>query len=324
MATSLDATFFAFRKREKSGVLLGASVGFTVGMIVLLALFLGAMWGALAPMIGWYGEAMSAAGKNPEAMATMPPPAGIFMLIPATFLFLVFYFILLAAYEAACLKWMIRGESSGLLGLSLSADTWRVYATYWVWFGTVVAAYIGLFVVVLVTGAVGGLAGGESKSGAAAFVILGGVCAYLVAWLYAAVRLAPAAATSIGRGRFSFFSAWSATRGRFWALFGAFLLLIIIFFIASLVISSIFFSVVMGSVFANLDWAAAVNDPTAFQRAYLEAIMGMFANPTMIALYALFQLVNWALTLCFYVMFYGVNARAVVAALEEAKIAKAA
>jgi hypothetical protein len=51
---------------------------------------------------------------------------------------------------------------------------------------------------------------------------------YLVQYavlIFIGVRFAPAAATSIARRRFSFFDAWKVTRGRFWALFGSFFIL---------------------------------------------------------------------------------------------------
>ena len=41
----------------------------------------------------------------------------------------------MAAYEAACLRWMLRGEAPGLVGFTFDHDMWRVYGVYWCWVG---------------------------------------------------------------------------------------------------------------------------------------------------------------------------------------------
>jgi hypothetical protein len=69
------------------------------------------------------------------------------------------------------------------------------------------------------------------------------------------------------------------------------------------------------------------SDPTGFSAAYqaanLEAMQRMFTNPVSIALYCGGQIAFYAIAMVFYLMFYGVNARAVQVALEEGKLAHA-
>ena len=318
MAEPLNATFFAFRKREQSGVLLRASIGFAVGLILIFAVFAALLWQAFSPVIAWYGE-MMAAGGDPAAMEGMTPPVGILWLVAAEIPFLFFVFVLLAAYEAACHRWMIRGETGGgLLGLNLGADTWRVYATYWVWFGLFIALYIACLVVFF--GLIASLLGGGADPGVSGLIGFGAGVAIILALLYVCVRLAPAAATSVGRRRFAFFSAWTVSSGRFWALFGAFLLLFFINIVVSIVLSVLAFSVLFAGAFANLNMADAATDPNAFSQAYLEGLTQLFSSPTMIAMVAGYYLLAGAIGLLFYVLFYGVNSRAVQAALEEGKI----
>ncbi|GAM99535.1 hypothetical protein U91I_03189 [alpha proteobacterium U9-1i] len=324
MAESLDATFFAFRKREQSGVLTRAAVAFVIVGAALVAAFMFAMWGSISTVMGWYAQMLSAATQNPSAAPMIAPPAALFTLGPAYLLFIFAFFVLLAAFEAACLRWMVRGEAGGgFMGLSLGADTWRVYATYWVWFFSFIAGYLGLILMAIFLGGIGGAMGGESAAGGTIMIVMLACAAYLLAWLYVSVRLAPAAATSIGRGRFSFFKAWSVTSGRFWAIFGAFLLLAVIYIVAGTILSTIMFSVVMAGAFSNLDPTMAATNPDAFLQAYFTGIMSLFSNPTTIAVFVVFQLISWALYVVFYILFYGVNARAVEAALAEGKIERA-
>src|SRR5262245_13377452 len=235
---ALNATFFAFRKREKGGVLIGASIAYAVLTLAMLALFVWANWQGIVDYIGWITTFTQSAGKvdpsDSSAFAQMMmPPASVMGLGPSYFLLLLVTYVLFAAYEAACLRWMIRGETGGVFGLSLGADTWRVYFGYWVWFFLFIAAYIVFFVVTF--SMIGGMAvaaqGNPDAMGPGALIgfFLGVVLA--LAWLWFSVRLAPAAATSVARRRFAFFDAWKVSKGRFWGLFGAFLLIWIMYLV---------------------------------------------------------------------------------------------
>src|SRR6185503_18243215 len=62
MANPLNATFFAFRKREKGGVLTRASLGFLALAIVFLGAFIAVNYQSIGPIFGWYGQLISAAG----------------------------------------------------------------------------------------------------------------------------------------------------------------------------------------------------------------------------------------------------------------------
>lgn len=322
MAEPLNATFNAYRKRERSGVLLGAGLGFAIVMIAMIAVFGAAAWAVGGDVFTWYGEVMRASASGDQSqIANVAPPSGIFLFVPLYFLFLFCLFVALAAFEAACLRWMIRGEVSGFLGLNLGADTWRVYGTYWVWFGLFIAFYIGFAILAFMVGAAAVAA--DQSGGVAMVLALALPLAFCVALLIFAVRLAPAAATSVGRGEFSFFRAWTVTSGRFWGLFGAFLLLAILYVVAMIVMGFGGLAVILGAAAPAVDWTNAANDPQAFSAAYSEALLAVFSTPLSIVLYLALQVVSWAVALFFYVGFYGINARAVEAALAEGKIERA-
>jgi hypothetical protein len=216
MAEPLNATFFAFRKRERGGVLMRASLAFVIAALVLYAAFIAVFWTQLAPIISWYADliATMAGGQyDPNAMAGMTLPAGIGFVALGAIVWLFFFCVLFAAYEAACLKWMIHGETGGFMGLSLGADTWRVYGTYWLWFllyigfSIVMGILLGVFMMVFAANALGG--GADPSS-----VLLALPVYYVVQYglmIYFGVRFAPAAATSVARRKFSFFQAWTVT-----------------------------------------------------------------------------------------------------------------
>ncbi len=325
MAEPLNATFFAFRKREKSGVLMGASIGFAIAMIVLLVAFGAAAFFLLGgtEFFSYYTEVMEAAARG-ESSTTMPPnPTGILLILPLELVWLFLLFVLLAAYEASSVRWMLRGEESAPFKLNFGADMWRVYGTYWAWLLYVVLGWVGFLIVVFIAGIAGG------NAGAAGVWISFGIClAYFLAWFYATVRLSPASATSIGVGEFAPLKAWSVTRDRFWALFGSYLLIGIIYLVVYAILGAIFLGSFYSTIFSGLDWSVAQSDPTAFAQSYeqasMRAMQQMFGTPTGIALYVGGQIVLYAVALVFYLLWFGVEARAVQAALEEGKIERKA
>ncbi len=322
MAESLNATFFAFRKREKGGVLLGATIAFGVIALVLIGGFFLINAQGITEYFRWVMSmgGMMAGGK-PGAAPTdmMMPPASVMALIPTYFLFMLFYYVLFAAYEAACLRWMVRGETEGLFGLSLGADTWRVYFGYWIWFFLLIAFYIvclmlfgGVFISMMAAGQ-GGDTGGMGPM-AAILPLLGLVIC--VGVIYLAVRLAPAAATSIARKRFAFFDAWKVTSGRFWALFGAFVLLFVMYLVGVMILSTAMGAAIGVNVAGQLGGGA---QPSSAEEAFRA-----FATPQMLVTVGLAYAVIIAVALTWLVALFGVNARAAQAALEEGKIERAA
>ena len=265
MAESLNATFFAFRKRERGGVLTRASLAFVIAALVLYAAFIAAFWTQLAPIMSWYADliaAMAGGQYDPAAMQGMTVPAGIGFVALGGIVWLFFFCVLFAAYEAACLRWMIHGETGGFMGLSLGAHTWRVYSTYWLWFVLYMAFSIVmgiLLAVVMMVFAMSSLSGG----GDPAAVLVALPVYYVVQYglmIYFGVRFAPAAATSIARRKFSFFQAWTVTKGRFWALFGAFFLLFVIYWVWMIAYFAIWLVAVAGPVAPDL---SAINFSTS-------------------------------------------------------------
>jgi hypothetical protein len=327
MAEPLNATFFAFRKRERGGVLLRASIAFIVVALLLYAAFIAVFWAQLGPIVSWYADMITIAASgqtDPSAMQGMTLPEGIGAMALGGIVWLFFFCVLYAAYEAACLKWMIHGETGGFMGLSLGADTWRIYSTYWLWF----ALYLGfsivmaiLLAIVMMVIAMTSLGGGGDPT--AMFVAL--PVYYVIHYglmIYFGTRFAPAAATSIARRKFSFFQAWTVTKGRFWALFGAFFLLFLIYLVWMIAYFAIWVVAVAGPVAPDLstvNWS----DGQQMYQTYMEFmqayIRSMLEPRTWVVLGAL-QVVSWIAALFLYLAVFGINARAAQAALEEGKI----
>jgi hypothetical protein len=316
----LNATFFAFRKRERGGVLLSATAAFIVMALVLIGAFVAVFWTSLGPVLTWYGEVIGAAAKNDTAaMQAAGFPTGFFTLVLGLLVWMFPFYILAAAYEAACLKWMIHGEVSGFMGLSLGAPTWRVWSCYWVWFLLNIAfSFVMGFVLMAMMGVLAVSSGGDPTTLTTAMVPF-----YIVQYalmIYFAVRLAPAAAATIARRQFSFFHAWTVTKGRFWALFGSFLLLYLIYIVASIALASVWFVAVLGASAPDL---SDLSDPARANAVIIEIIqtyLQSLAQPQSWVMIGVLQVLGLIIGAMLYVGMFGVNARAAQAALEEGKI----
>ncbi len=322
MAEPLKATFFAFRKREQSGVLLRLSIAFLVVAVVLCGAFAALFWTSIGPVVQWYGQVIAAAAANDTtAIEAAGIPTGFFSLIGGLLLFMFPFYILCAAFEAGALRWMIHGESKGFMGIALDAPTWRVWSSYWIWLLLNIAFSIVMSVLMAVLiGVLAVSAGGDPTATLAAMPVF-----YLFQYalmIYFGVRFAPAAATSVARRKFSFFQSWTVTKGRFLPLLGSFFLLYLIYLIVSVALVAVVFAVVLGP--AAPDLAAAAGDPARLNQTIVEIFQSYIqsmSNPQNWIVIGALQTVATLLGVVFYIAMYGVNARAAIAALEDGKIA---
>jgi hypothetical protein len=311
--TPLKATFFAFQKRE-GAQLFQAGLAYVISLIlIVLAFGLG--------VFALFGAAMLQSVAAADESSSTALAGSLLLLIPLYIVFLFGIFVLMSAFEAGCLRWLIRGEKSAPFGLHFGKDMWRAYGTYWCWVIYAIVGGIGFFVVTGVLGMAASAALGQNGAlltGFAAF-------AYLIVWFYATVRLAPAAATCIAIGRFAPLKAWSATQSRFWPLLGSFVLLFLIYLVFFIAAWSVQIGAMLGPSLAEVDWSLATSDPQAVSEQYEQAVLagmtGMIGNPTRLALYLGATIVMTVGGIVFYQLFYGVNARAAAVALEEGKIA---
>lgn len=298
MAEPLNATFFAFNKRERGGVLFGASVVYILMSGALLVAAFLVLWPALGlnPL-------------NPEPPTTPPDPMKALWILPVAFFGTFIYCVITASFEAACLRWMIRGERPGLFGMTLDEDTWRVYGLYWVWLLCYVVVWIGF----LILSALVSMLAPENQI--ALWIVLS---IYGLLIMFGAVSLAPAAAVTVARRQFSFGEASEATDEHFLPLLGAFATLVGLQWVLN-----------TGATLAWVLWAlngdvsvyvASVRDPMSAYAAYNQAVAGAMAVPGGANVYWAMSGVLFLVSTVFLVLLYGVNARVARLALDEGRI----
>ncbi|MBI3438322.1 MAG: hypothetical protein HY054_06685 [Proteobacteria bacterium] len=275
----LKATFFAFRRREQRGVLRRTSVAHA-GLLLASG---GAGVLANANLLARMAQGTA---QDIDAAATA--------LWLATFVtWSVLYFLTMASYEAACLRWLIRGEMRGLSGLSLGADTMRVWLGQWLWAGLTIPLFIvGVLVVSFVLEFLHTTpeqAGGPGVLSAVSWAIPAAPLA---------LRLAPGNAASVGRRRFAYFDAWRVSAGRFRALTGSYLIVWFLWAVIGTVVLAGFSICVFAILGDNSERAPLINT----------LMLGAMALTLVVG--------NMWVTF----LLAGVNARAVLAAAREGKI----
>lgn len=312
MANPLNATFFALKRRDRA-VLLPATLILLAILAVIIAAFVAVNWGAFSA----FGNLFSAgAAGAANEQAGLQAVTAMFSLFGTALLFMIPAYMAVAAYEAACLRWMIRREAPGVFGLAIDADMWRVYGIYWCWFvlQLVVSTVVSTIMVAIMFSMMGDIMSNPSDPAAMLrwqlTVQLPMTVLQYIPLIFFGVRLGPAAATSIVRKKFSFLEAWTVTKGRFWALFGSFFILMLGYFVVfGALIAFVFSAVFRGS------WPSG-NSTSAEVAAFFAAAF----TPQNLAVIGGLYVLMFVAGMIYVVFSYGVNARAAIAAVEDGKI----
>lgn len=175
-----------------------------------------------AALIGIAGEAM---GELSELQGeTQPDPAEALRLLgsilPAMLVFLPLVLVLYGVLYAAVNRAVLRPEAARGAPLKLGGEELRQGLVILLLSLVLLFAYVVLAVVVALVAAAAGSAN-PAAGGLLAFV---GIGLALVLMLFLAVRLSLASPLTFDEGRVRVLQSWHLTRGRFWPLFGGYVL----------------------------------------------------------------------------------------------------
>jgi hypothetical protein len=177
-------------------------------------------------------QAVNAQGaKDPtQALALMG------RLLPAYGLVLAVGLVFNSILGAAMIRSVLRPADDRFGFMRLGADEIRQMAlaglTFLVFMGAYIAMVFALVILGIVVGLIARLAGG--------LIVFLGVIGVIGALALLGVRLSLAPALTFDTGRIDLFGSWALTRGRFWPLFGTYLLafamIVIVYLLGLLVI----------------------------------------------------------------------------------------
>jgi hypothetical protein len=277
------AAFYLFSYASHHGwrPLIGLGVAFFVYYAVVLAAVLWGMWPIMA-----YAFTSPGGDPGPELFALY-----VQRFLPMIGLVMVVSIVCWAVIEAALLRWLYgRGA-----GLRFGGAELRLILIYILWMLLPLAVFALPAILAVVAGVTG--------SGLViALCVLAFVAAFF-ALIFLAVRLAPAGALTVHDDRLHVFSAWDVSRGRFWPVLGAFAIVIVIYFgasVAAQIVANVFFIVGgMASLVALSTPDAPPPDP--------EIIARLFTSPVILAGIAIYLLILSAVAFLFQAMLAGVN-----------------
>lgn len=300
----MDIARFAFRKRDTRFVLTKAAIAYVLLSAIVGGVALAVCWPAVSAMAAWYFETIGAVAGGAEP--GLPPTETILAIAPVGAVAGIIGWILLAAFEAACLRWMVRGEQGGgVFGLNAGADTWRIFGLYWVWLGLGLLSVCGVVLFYVALRFFGSLHPIAQTVG----IIIGVLAplAFAALAIFFAVRLSPAAANTIGRKSFSFFGVWPLTRGKFWNLLGGFVIAVVGYLVVQTIVGGVLGIPINNAVQSTMfEIMHGTPGATAFAR-----LRETFLSPMNIGLLAIYLIAVRAVALVFVVAWFGINASAV-------------
>lgn len=313
--SAVQAGLYAFRRRERRFVLTGATIGYLLGACLIGVAFVAAAWPALSGLISWYASVFHAASNG--GSPPQPEPAMFLAVAPWYGGYILVTLLWMSVYEAACLRWMVRGETGGVLGLSFNGDTLRVFFTYLMWFALsiVFCVAVGLFYGALIA------LNAAAPALRILMMVLGALAplGLIALSLWVATRLSPAAAASVARQKFAFFGAWGVTRGRFWDLLGAFFIILAIYIAVSFTAQALVRIPMTQAMYPVMTQAMQDADFSSIMSRLGEA----FSSPLIAGVLAAYIALSLLLSCVMRLAWFGVNAY-VVAAKDEPEAVAAA
>jgi hypothetical protein len=260
--SAVDSAFSGFGLiKQRPGAVLSWAVAALVFQVLVFALLFAVGGTAFAHLQALQAERWAAPfSARPDPNNTVAIIQTMWSLWPALLLSWLISLGYYAAISAAVVRVFLSDTPLPLGGLRLGADEFKLIVT----FVTVILIGVGIYIAAIVIGLVASFLLGVllkaihapalvtvlvSVVGAIAFVGL-----ELVASLYVPVRLSLSLVATVAEHRIGLGRSWRLTRGRFWPLFGAYLLTVMVSLVVFLVLLALLF-VIAGVAPTGGGWA---------------------------------------------------------------------
>ena len=233
------------------------SLALGAGYIVFFALFFSGMTGQMTNLIK-----LESSQQEPELQDIFGFILPFLLTIPLT---MAFTLVFMSVFESMAQRFYIRGEG---LSLRLGADELRVAAVFCIWsvlWLALTLAIMGVSLALIAPALIEALnsptsAPPDIDPGPILLIFPLTIITGLVA-CFIGVRLSPAAAMTIRDRKVRFFSAWGATKGRFWPMVGAFLVIYMIGYAIMMGAQIVTMPVMMGVMMSQGDRFVGMTEP---------------------------------------------------------------
>ncbi len=261
---------------------------YVVGYALIYGLF---VWG-VAP---FFAQMPNWANTEPEAAEVFATFGRLWAVMPVG---LLLVWALYAMIDAALLRWCFGHGAKirfGGIELRLMLVELMIYALMAViWIPTFALFALGAAQSSFILMIIGGIS---------VFIALG----FMIAL---AVKFAPSAALTVHRGHFSFFRSWRMTKGFFWGLLGAFVIIYVIYLALSIAMQFASQPLMMMALGEDSGLIAASQTGQMSEEESLQFVQAMF-SADMLPLYIGLTLVGLVIYFVFQAAMAGVNAYAV-------------
>ncbi|MEN3745721.1 hypothetical protein TPR58_00980 [Sphingomonas sp. HF-S3] len=244
-----------------------------------------AIYAAFGLLLGTSMIFMPGQAADPSAMGQFG--AGALLMILLVYLLQFFLSIILinAVYRA-----MLRPSESSFAFMRIGGDEFRMLGLAVIFFIGIVILYLLMLLATMVVAFVIGAIAGQNTAVAGVLTFVLGI-GFFALWIWVLVRLSLIFPMTFHRRRIAIDEGWALGKGRFWTLFGSYLVVWLLIVVLALV----FFWSIFAAIFA----AAGSGDPTAAQFAVAQ-MMGSVATVIM------FVIGTFVLSLMAFVLGYGV------------------
>ena len=257
------------------------ALAYGLATLAFLAAFLVIAGGAFMQLVTLSAESPTGEISDAEALRILGRLVPVFLLaIPLGILFWV-------VFEGALQRRYMRDEG---FSLRIGGDEGRLFVVGLLWILTLFGLYLGIAIVVGVVG--GGLAAAIGES--AVFLIIPLVIAGVGLFVWVLVRLSPASAMTVRDRKITFTSAFQASKGRFWQMFFAFIIMAIIAYIVSIVLQLVLGAVIGGALMTNPAMMSGAQDPEAMMAALFSPATLVIAGLVYFVMSALNGIIQFA------------------------------
>lgn len=285
-----EGAFHLFKHAGRAGWggLLLLLVLYVIGFALIYGLFIWGMLPLFTQMPDW-------ANSEPERAEVFAALGRFWITFP---LGLILAWAFYATIDAALLRWCFgRGAKIRFGGMEL-----RLMLVELMIYALMVIVWIPTFVLFSL---------GAARSNFLLMVIAGlSVFAALGFMIVLAVKFAPSAALTIYRGHFSFFRAWRMTKGFFWGLLGAFVIVWVIYLAFSIAMQIASQPLMMMAMGENADLLAASQTGQMSEEEAMRFMQALF-SADMLPVFAGLTLVSMVVYFAFQAAMAGTNAYAV-------------
>ncbi len=246
---SFDNAAFHFMRTDGPG---GFLLKFLIAYLLVSAVFTALNFGIQAMLFGslnGLAEQMASGRLAPGQFGAIGLYYLLLMAIGAVFW---------AVFEASVQRRYVLDAD---FSIRFGGDELRLLVVGLLWLLFFIAAYIGLGMLMVI--AVAPIAATNANPGFAGLIIFPLTIGGLIIWAWLATKLSAASALTIRDQKIKFIDSWGATRGRFWPLFGAYLILAIIVLFIYFALMGVLLAAVFGA-------GLSFSDPTA---------LAMMSNP---------------------------------------------